>query len=113
MLDQASRKQNQEVDDLLLTEAIPRADMEGLEGVAVVARKARVTEPALRVVREGVGEVLIIVVHGPLVDSDDALLVILWLAGPRKTIPSHGQIGWGARVGKKNNNLRPRGRNVR
>lgn len=58
---------------LLPPKTIPRSDMEWLECIPVVAGKGRIAEPALGMEGEGVFEMVVIVVHGPVVDGDDGL----------------------------------------
>ena len=56
--------------------------MEGLQDVKIVVRVPLVAEKTFRVEFEGVCEVLLAVVCGPVVDCDDRLLMrgqILWV----------------------------------
>lgn len=63
--------------DSLLAKAVAGSNVEGLEGFLMVVFECRVVEPALRVEVERVLEVLLVVVHGPLVDGDNVLHVIV------------------------------------
>lgn len=57
----------------LSTNAVAGSEVEGLESVLVVLSERRVAKPSLGVVALGVHEVLLGVVHGPLVDGDGSL----------------------------------------
>lgn len=62
--------------NLLPPQTIPGSNVEWLKSILVVAGKRRVAQPTLGVELKGVFEV-VAVVHGPVVDRDDGLEVIL------------------------------------
>lgn len=62
--------------NLLSPQTIPGSDMEWLKSVLVVAGKRWVAQPTLGVELKGVFEV-VAVVHGPMMNRDDGLEVIL------------------------------------
>jgi hypothetical protein len=62
--------------DLLPPQTIPGSNVEWLKSILVVAGKRRVAQPPLGVELKGVFEVLA-VVHGPMMNRDDGLGVIL------------------------------------
>src|SRR5690606_1473430 len=55
------------------TQTIPRPEVERLECVLVVTCESWVAKPSFRVESKWVFEVLIVMVHGPLMDSHDRL----------------------------------------
>jgi hypothetical protein len=59
--------------DLLPADAIPWANVERLKGLPVVKFKARIAEEPFGVVIKRIFEVLLVVVHGPLMDSHNSL----------------------------------------